>query len=165
MEADSYAYTKFQGGGTLKLFDYDCPVNVQGYDPTLGVKQYRIISGDMAYTHRFTLIRYHLVIHQAVHMPELRHYLLCPIQCLTNRVTINECPRIYYNNPDHESHAIVTEDEYGENFILPFFLNGVTSHLNVDNLSHNDFKSQDCLRLNLTHRDMTWDPSTAIYEY
>ena len=38
LEADSHADTTCVGGGTLKLFDYDCPVNVQGYDPTLGVK-------------------------------------------------------------------------------------------------------------------------------
>ena len=64
-------YYMFRGGGTLKLFSYDFPVNVQGYESTLGVKEYRNISGALAYTHPFTGIRYHLVIHQAIHMPEL----------------------------------------------------------------------------------------------
>ena len=31
LEADSHANTTCLGGITLKLFDYDCPENVQGY--------------------------------------------------------------------------------------------------------------------------------------
>ena len=47
---------------------------------------------------------------------------------------------------------------------MPFFLNGVTSHLNVDTLTRDEFEAHDCLRLTLTHRDITWDPSKTIYE-
>ena len=57
-----------------------------------------------------------------------------------------------------------TEDEYGDNVISPFFLNGVTSHLDVDTLSCDEFEAHDFSRLNLTHRDLTLDPSTTIYE-
>ena len=57
LEADSHADTTCLGGRTLMLFDYDFPVNVQGYDPTLGVKEYRTISGALDYTHPFTGIR------------------------------------------------------------------------------------------------------------
>ena len=56
LEADSHADTTCLGGVTLKFFDYDCPVNVQGHDPTLGVKKYCTISGALAYTHPFTRI-------------------------------------------------------------------------------------------------------------
>ena len=144
------------------LFDYDCPVNVQGYDPTLGVKECYTISGTLAYTHPFTGIRYHLVIHQAVHMPELRHQFLCPMQSQVDGVTITEYPSIYCNESDQESHAIVTEYEYGDNVILPFFLNGVTSHLDVNTLSRDEFEAHDCPWLNLTHCDPTWDHNTTI---
>ena len=61
------------------LFDYNCPINVQGYDPNLGVKEYCTISGALAYTHPFTENQYHLVIYQAFHIPELRNNLLCPM--------------------------------------------------------------------------------------
>ena len=57
--------------GGLVLFDYYCPVNVQGYDPALEAKQYQTVSGGLAYTHLFTGMRYHLIIHQAIHMPKL----------------------------------------------------------------------------------------------
>ena len=48
LEDDSHANTTCLGGASLKLFDYDCPVNVQGYDPTLGVKDYRTISSALS---------------------------------------------------------------------------------------------------------------------
>ena len=45
LNANSHANTTCLGGVTLNLFDYDCTVNVQGYDTNLGVKEYRTISG------------------------------------------------------------------------------------------------------------------------
>ena len=65
-------------GGVLKIYDYNCPVNVQGYDPSLGAKQYSTISGALAYVNPFTGLKYHLIFHQAIHMPDLYHHLLCP---------------------------------------------------------------------------------------
>ena len=100
LKADSNGDTTFLGGGGLKLFDCDCPANDQGCDPTLGVNEYCTISGALAYTHPFTGIWYHLIIHQAVHMPELWHHLLCHIQFRENRFTINRCPLIYCNKPN-----------------------------------------------------------------
>ena len=86
------------------------------------------------------------------------------MQFRENGVTINKCQCIYYNHPDQEPHAIFIEDEYCDNVIMTFLLNSVTSHLNVDTLSRNEFEAHDCLSLTLTHRDLTWDPSTTIYE-
>ena len=145
------------------LFDYDCPINVQEYDPNLGVKEYCTISGALDYTYPFTVIRYYMVIHQAVHMSELWHHLLCPMKCRTNGVIINECPHIYCSNLNQETHVIVKEDEYDDYVILPLFLNGGTSHLNVDTLTQDDFEANDCPRLTLAHRDLTWDLSTTIH--
>ena len=87
-------------------------------------------------------------------MLELRHRLLCPMQCRSNGVTINECPPIYFINPNQDSHAIVMEDKYGDNIIFPFFLNGVTSHLNVDTPTRDEFEAHKCPRITLTHRDI-----------
>ena len=50
LESDSHADTTYLGRGALTIFDYDCPVNVQGYDPSLGAKEYRTVSGALAYT-------------------------------------------------------------------------------------------------------------------
>ena len=60
-EVDSHADTTCLGSGALNFFDYDCPVNVQGYDIALGVKQYQTISGAVGYRHPFTGQKYHLI--------------------------------------------------------------------------------------------------------
>ena len=99
LEADSHAGTKCLGGGVLKIYDYNCYVNIQGYDPSLGAKQYSTISGALAYVNPFTGLKYHLIVHQAIHMPDLDHHLLCPMQCRANGVVINECPRMYCREP------------------------------------------------------------------
>ena len=55
-----------------------------------------------------------MIFHQAIHMPDLDHHLMCPIQLRANGVTVNDCPRMFCNEPDEKSHAIITEDENGE---------------------------------------------------
>ena len=99
LEADSHADTTCLGGGVLKIYDNNCPFNVQGYDPLLGSKQYSTISGALAYVNPFTGLKYYLIVHQAIHMPDLDHHLLCPIQCRADGVVINECPRMYCREP------------------------------------------------------------------
>ena len=137
--------------------------NVQGYDPSLDAKQYSTISGALAYVNPFTGLRYHLIFHQAIHMPDLDHHLLFPMQCRANGVVIKECPRMYCREPTPESHAIVDMDENGSSVVLPFFLRGVTSHLTVMPLTREAFEHHGCTRIELTSRDLTWDPSTDIY--
>ena len=60
LKSDLRADTTCLAGGTLKRFEYDCSVNVQGYDPVLGIKEYRTIHGALAYIHPFTGMKYHL---------------------------------------------------------------------------------------------------------
>ena len=108
------------GGGALKILDFNTPVNAVGYDPSLGAREYSTITGGLVYVQPYTGKRYHLVVHQAIHMPELDHHLLCPMQLRANGVQVNDCPKFYCKKPDEESHAIVASDEYGENVILPF---------------------------------------------
>ena len=88
LESDSHADTTCLGGGVLKIYDYNCPVNVQGYDPLLGAKQYSTISVALACVNPFTGLKYHLIVHQAIRMPDVDHYLLCPMQCRANGVVI-----------------------------------------------------------------------------
>ena len=92
LENDSYANTTCLVRGALVLFDYNCPVNVLGYDPALGARHYQTVSGGLAFTYPFIGLRYHLIIHQAIHMPDLEHCLLCPMQCHANGTIVNECP-------------------------------------------------------------------------
>ena len=134
-EVDSHADTTYLGSGALKIYDFDCPVNVQGYDSTLGVKQLQTISGVVQYIHPFTGRKYHIVVHQEIHILNLDHHLLCPMEYRANGVDINECPRMYCTEPTEESHFIVARDGDHERVIVPFFLRGVTS-LFSDMIAH-----------------------------
>ena len=102
------------------MYDYDTPVSVQGYDPSLGAKEYRVISDAIKYIQPYTGAIYHMIIHQAVYMPQLDHHLMCPNQCRAHGVSVNDCPRIYVQDLHQESHAVVTIDEYGDDVIIPF---------------------------------------------
>jgi hypothetical protein len=81
LELDSHADTCVLGRDCLVILDYDRPVQVVGYDPALGVKTYRTISGVVAHDDPATGEVFHLVINQAIYIPHLDHHLLCPMQC------------------------------------------------------------------------------------
>ena len=151
------------GGGTLEILDHEQPMNVQGYDAALGVKQYRTISGALTFIHPYTLKRYHVVVHQSVYIPDLPHHLLCPMQCQAHSVRVNDCPRMYKDALDAESHSIVAADEYGYIIVMPFFLRGVTSCLNFEPLTRREWDAHTCPRVSLTDLDLTWDPNADIY--
>ena len=82
------------GSDALKLFDYNCPVNVHGYGANFGMRQCQTISWAVAYDHPHIGERYHIIVHQAIHMPDLDHHFLCPMQLRANDVIVNDCPKI-----------------------------------------------------------------------
>ncbi len=49
LELDLHADTCVLGRDSLIFLDYDRPIVVQGYDPSLGTKTYAAISGGLAY--------------------------------------------------------------------------------------------------------------------
>ena len=134
------------------------------YDLSLGPKEYRIISGGLAYHHPFSGLRYHLIFHQAIHMPDLDHHLMCPMQLRANEVTGNDCPRMFCDEPGDKSHAIVAKDGNGEPVILPSFLRGVVSFLNVESLSLDEFEAHEYPRVELTDQHLTWQPDSSVFE-
>jgi len=81
LELDSHAVTCVLGSDALAFLDFDRPVVVKGYDPSLGTKTYAAISGALAYDDPLTGKVYHIVINQAMHIPHLDYHLLCPMQC------------------------------------------------------------------------------------
>ena len=92
LELDSLDETSVLGRGSLVIANFNETVNVQGYDPAPGSKAYRTISGEIVSLHPVSGGSFHLVIHQAIHIPTLKHHLLCPMQCRVAVVTINDCP-------------------------------------------------------------------------
>ena len=166
LELDSHADTCVLGRDALILLDYERPVNVQGYDPTLGSTTYATVSGALAYDDPQTGEVYHLVINQAIHIPHLDHHLLCPMQCRVNDVIVDETPKFLAHDPTEHSHALTVHDpdNPAQTVILPLALRGVTSFLNVRAPTNDEWLSDTFTRLHLTSETLTWDPTTTLYE-
>ena len=79
LELDSHANMCCVGKDALLVYDYDRPMTVIGYDPQLGSRDFKTVSAVLEYTHPLTGQIYHLVIHQAIEIPNLDHHLLCPM--------------------------------------------------------------------------------------
>ena len=110
LELDSLADTCCVGKDALVIYDYDRPVTVSGYDPQLGSRDFKTISAVLEYTHALTGQIYHLVIHQAIQIPNLDHHLICPMQCRVNDIIISDVPRFLMKTPTQDSHSIVAQD-------------------------------------------------------
>ena len=110
LEEDSHAETCVLGRDCLVILDYDQPVQVVGYDPALGAKTYKTISGVVTHDNPATGEVFHLVINQAIYIPHLDHNLLCPMQCQVNDMTINETPKFLEVDPTDQLHAIAAKD-------------------------------------------------------
>jgi hypothetical protein len=81
LELDSHAVACVLGHDALIFLDFDRPVVVKGYDPSLGTKTFATVSGALAYDDPLTSKVYHIAINQAMHITHLDHHLLCPMQC------------------------------------------------------------------------------------
>ena len=165
LELDTHADTCAIGKDALIIMDHNRPVNVQGYDPTLGTKQYQTASAALAYTHPGTGQVYHLVIHQGIFIPELDHCLLCPFQCRVNDIQINDVPKFLTRNPTVATHSICVPDpdRHDRELYLPLALSGVTSYLSISKPTVEEFESGNFARIELTSLDLTWDPGDTTY--
>ena len=121
----------------------------------------------MGFLMPFTRRKYHLVVHQAIHIPNPENHLLCPMQCRTNGVNVNECPGMYCPDPTEESHSIVAHDDDHEHVIILFFLRGVTSLFHTFVVEVDEFERHDCPPVELTPSQLTWAawyPSSTVFE-
>ncbi len=166
LELDSHADTCVIGHDALILLDYDRPVIVEGYDPSLGTKTYATVCRALAYDDPVTGKVYHLVINQAIHIPHLDHHLLCPMQCQVNDVIVNNMPKFLTSDPTDHMYALTIIDphQHAQTVILQLALQGVTSILNVRGIMLDEWNSDAFKRLHLTSETLTWDPTTTLYE-
>ena len=166
LELDSHADTCCVGKDALIIYDYDRPVTVSGYDPGLGARTFRTVSAVLEYTSPLSGNVFHIVIHQAIEIPNLDHHLLCPMQCRVNDVTINDCPKFLTKDPTEETHAIIVTDPTDQrgSLTLPLTLQGVTSYLPVSKPSLQDWNAGRFPVIELTSEQLPWDPSDMTYQ-
>ena len=79
-------------------------------------------------------------------------------------VKINDCPKFLISNHTEDSNCIIAHDEYGARVVLPLVLQGITSALNVHQISEAEWTREAPTRITLTNRDLHWDPNSSIYE-
>jgi hypothetical protein len=141
----------------LNFLDFDGPVCVQGYDPTLSTKTFGTISGALAYDGPITGETFHLVVNQAIHIPHLDHHLFCPMQCRVNDLIVNNTPKFLARDPTDKSHALTLEDpdHPSQTVTLPLALRGVTLLLNVRVPTLDEWNSDAYRRLRLTSETLT----------
>ena len=112
LELDSHVDTTVLVKGCLVVHDFDRPVNVTGYYPEGVSKNFRTVKVVLDYDHPKTVKTFFLVINQAIHLDHLDHHLMCPMQCRTNGIKINETPKYQIKAPDKSIHAFQVEDPY-----------------------------------------------------
>ena len=161
LEIDNHADTCVVGKQALIIYDYERPVSVQAYDPSLGTQQYRTVSAVVGYECLRSGKTYLMVLHQAIEIPHLDHHLLCPMQCRMANIKVNETPKFLCQNPDSASHAVVARDPEGsgEDLVFPLTLQGVTSCLPVFKPTMQQWSDDACIRIDLTDQHLDWDPT------
>jgi hypothetical protein len=105
-------------------------------------------------------------INQAIHIPQLDHHLLCPMQCRVNDVIVDDTPKFLTSDPTDHTHALIIRDPHqpAQMVILHLALRGVTSLLNVRGITLDEWNSDAFKQLHLTSETLTWDPTTSLYE-
>ncbi len=145
------------GAGTLIIQSYDQPVEVVGYyDPQQGLQTFEMVSGVLAFDHPWDGQVYHLVFHQAIHMPQLDHHLLCPVQCHVNDVTVNDLPKFLTCFPTDNTHPLIVQNPDDDSTTLSFPLNlqGVMLYLPVRKLTAAKWETEDIIRIEMTTENL-----------
>lgn len=157
---DSHADTCVLGADALVVQDFMRPVTVAGYDPSQPTQTFRTVSGVLAHVDPNSGGTYHLLFHQAIHIPHLDHHLLCPFQCRENGLLIDEVPKFQAQKPTETSHSIVAPvHEEDEVLTMPLYLDGITSYLSCFSPTMNEWASGDYPVVEMTSPDVVWEPS------
>ena len=162
-EMDSHADTCVVGKQCLVFHDFDRPVNVSGFDTSLGtVKNRSVVSAALAYDDPETGEVIMLVVHQAIHIPTMDHNLLCPMQLRMSDVAVDECPKFLHSAPTDETHAIRFPGTIGDSgYLIPFNLHGVTSYFPTRRPTMDEWKN--CRQFELTSEGPEWDPHASLF--
>ena len=113
----------------LIIHDYDRPINVTGYNPQgPNAKDLKTVLAALAYDDPVTGKTVILLVHQAIHIPELEHNLLSTMQVRLNDVLISETLRFLTDELAGITHtlAIPTSDT-SQPYVIPLSLNGGAS--------------------------------------
>jgi hypothetical protein len=144
VELDSNADTCCVGGDVMIVNKTDRLINVTPFTQSLGsVKRVPIVSAAIAYEDPRSGKVYVLIIHQALHFPEITRSHLCPMQMRLNDVVINERPKFLTNHPADNYHAMIIDD-----LVIPLEIHKVASFFYGRKPTKKEY--EECDRLELT---------------
>ena len=129
-ELDNHADTSVVSPAAALFFhDFERPVNISGYDGSVGFTQAQVVSAAVAYDCPTTGDTYMLVIHQAVAVPSIQHILLSSMHLRDNNVCVNHEPKYLALNPSQEHHSIIIPEANDVPALhIPLRINGVMSY-------------------------------------
>ena len=140
-------------------------MTVSGYDPQLGSRDFKKVSAVLEYTHPLSGQIYHIVIHQAIQIPNLNHHLICPMPCRVNDITINNVPKFLMKNLTPDRHSIVAHEINNPSnpLVLPLYIHGVTSWLPVSKTYLEDWHYMKYQTIELTAEKLDWEPNDTRF--
>lgn len=160
-ELDSHADTTVIGDTTaLIIQDFDHPVNVHGYDDSVGKRQgCKTVTGVMAYDHPSTGVTYMLIFHQAILIPSMKMSLISPRQLRENDLFVNDEPKsALIPTDDHHSVSVPVKGDV-EGLKIPLSLHGVTSYFTTRKPTRQEFEQSDLdLQVEMTYESPEWHP-------
>ena len=127
------------------MYDYERPVSVQAYDPSLGTQQYSTVSVVVGFKCLRSGETYLLMIPQVIEITHLDHHLVCPIQCVIENRVLTKTFNFLCKNPDSTSHAVVARDpeELHQELVFCLTLQGMTYCLTVFKLTLQQYAKDD----------------------
>jgi hypothetical protein len=126
---------------------------------------FETVSGVFTFDHPRDGQVYHLVFHQAIHMPQLDYHLICPMQCCVNDVTINNVQKFMTHFSTDNTHAIIVQNpDYESNTLsFPLHLQGVTLYLPVRKPTVTKWDTGDIFWIKMTPENLDLDPNDPTY--
>ena len=135
------------------------------FDPTGPVSSpLRTVSAALAYDDPRTGEPVILVVHQAIHVPQMQHNLLSCMQLRLNDVIVNEVPKFLTENPTATTHSISlrgSTTDIDDNLLIPLTISGVTSTFPTRKPSVEEYET--CLQYELTFDSPDYDPHDPTY--
>ena len=165
MEIDNHADTTVLGRECLPFHDYEQPVDMVGYNPSLGSQQCPIISGAVVYDHPVTGQVCILEYHQVIYHKALWNHLMCPMQSRVIGVKINKLLKFLAYKSDSETHTVIIDDPLDpqEPLIIPLQLKSVTSYFPIRKPIVEEFENSDLPHISMIATGPTWELSEASY--
>ena len=165
-ELDSHADTcTVSPDVALITHDFETPVLMSGYTPSVGQQTVKTVTGVIAYK-SYDGKTYYLHLHQALLVPKLPNNLICPMQLRSRGHRVNDEPKHMAPTPTGSTHAItISEDSEHDKLVIPLSITGVTHYFPTRKPMRAEYKNSDTrYHIDLTVEEPIWDPLDTRFQ-